>query len=388
MAKKENISSLSIYRALAMLAVLFIHATSEAIAKTKGSDLFFGYNFINTFSKFAVPSFIMLTCFVLFYNYGGRKLDGSMLTGFYRKRLKYILLPYFICSICFFTLIHFTHYPNRELGDTLSSLAIKLLTGSAYTHLYYVFLIIQFYIIFPLMLLVLRSTRVAAWAIPIGLILQWGFVIWNKYDLQVTSKGSLLISYASYVMLGAYLGIYWDRVKGWFQGGIGIDRGRYRLQTVLLWLSWLTVGLAHVLLWHATHLHKARVNTLWYEGLWNVHSLLSCIVLLQAAAYIERKWSSSTVQKISRFGDMTFGIYLLHPLFLLVYRRFQWHDGDPLLYPLYIAGAFAVALFVTWAVVALLYRYVKFAWIFFGTGPRPTTVSMAKPDADGRTLGG
>ncbi|WP_423220737.1 hypothetical protein [Bacillus paralicheniformis] len=87
------------------------------------------------------------------------------------------------------------------------------MTGSAYTHLYFVFISIQFYILFPLMLKLFRSKTILAWSIPLGLLLQWGFVLWNKYDLQIVNKGSISLSYVSYYFLGAYVGLNFEKMQ-------------------------------------------------------------------------------------------------------------------------------------------------------------------------------
>lgn len=77
MARKERISTLSIVRALAMLGVISVHATSETAAMMKTSSLFYGYIFF----KYGTPTFILLSSLVLFYNYGGGdKLQTKVLT--------------------------------------------------------------------------------------------------------------------------------------------------------------------------------------------------------------------------------------------------------------------------------------------------------------------
>ncbi|WP_051240389.1 hypothetical protein [Paenibacillus alvei] len=58
MTKRERIQELDAYRALAIMAVLAIHATSEALAATIGTRAYPLYLLVNTFSKFAVPVFI------------------------------------------------------------------------------------------------------------------------------------------------------------------------------------------------------------------------------------------------------------------------------------------------------------------------------------------
>nr|WP_156160109.1 acyltransferase family protein [Paenibacillus sp. E194] len=95
MTKRERIQELDAYRALAIMAVLAIHATSEALAATIGSRAYPLYLLINTFRNLPYP-FYFLSGFVLFYNYADKPLSGGTIRQFYRKRLLYILVPYLV----------------------------------------------------------------------------------------------------------------------------------------------------------------------------------------------------------------------------------------------------------------------------------------------------
>ncbi|MEQ7051311.1 acyltransferase [Paenibacillus alvei] len=386
MSNKSSISSLSIYRAIAMMAVLCIHATSQTIKATQTTDSFVVYNFLNVFSKFAVPAFLLLTSFVMFYNYCDKGLTSwSSLKEFYTKRLKLILLPYVICSTCYFLLNHWLAYRSRGLGDTLQAYVVSLIKGTAYTHLYYVIILIQFYLIFPVILYFFRSVKSAIWAIPIGIALHWGFVIWNKLDLHIVYKGSLLVSYSIYIMVGAFIGVYWNRIQGWFNALTPEGIRRDRWITALVWLVWIAASLGHVQLWYATYKYGMRFNTLWYEAAWNAHALLSCVVLIQLSQYIERKFPERFVKLITRFGDVSFGIYLIHPVILYLYRKIPLGGGDSISYALYIGGGFLCAFLLSWAIVELCHRYIPFSWMFFGAVPKKRSGNVQRQNQPTQT---
>ncbi|MBW4084132.1 acyltransferase [Paenibacillus sp. S150] len=375
MGQKERIPQLDIFRAIAIFAVIAIHATSRTLAETLGTSMFHPFLFINKFSQFAVPSFVFLSGFVLFYNYIDRPLSGKTLGKFYSRRLIYIIVPYAVFSLLYFILkMTSGNTWNLPLEEMAHKLGKYLLTGTAYTHLYYIIIIIQFYVLFPLMLWCLQKVRrLAAWAPLIGLLLQWGFVLLNKYMTNhgywQLSKGSLSITYFSYFLLGAALAVYYAPLKKW----LAVSREGWRSGKgpvwIVLWLVWAAAGIIHVELWFNSYTKKAVINSLWYEGFSNFHALLSCFVLLQLSFLLYGAGRSLLTRMLISIGACSFGIYLLHPAVLFFYRKLPFHGG-PLAYTSAIAGGWLAALLGSWLVVALIFRYVKPAWILFGSGPQ------------------
>ncbi|MBD2846857.1 acyltransferase [Paenibacillus sp. IB182496] len=370
--KKEKIPELQLVRAFAILGVLFVHSTSYATVEMTNSGYYGLYNFLNVFMKHGTPTFIFLSSFVLFYNYYSRPLTAQLIGGFYKKRLLYIIVPYLLFSVFYFALLHHHYYQGRPFDETMDSFFSKLLTGKAYTHLYFVFISIQFYVLFPLTLwLFKKAPLLARWAIPIGLAVQWGFVLLNKAYWEVPNKGSWAFSYMAYFMLGACLGIYFPRIKAWFQ----IRRSTVSAPRVAFWLvlgaAWLTAGTAHVYIWYNARLYGTRYNTTLYEFLWNAHTYLGTAVLLMLAYVVYRKAPRWINRWLERLGALSFGIYLIHPFFLFEYRLHPLETGNSMLVHLWYAGGWATALVLSWIVVSLTARWLPFSWIVFGNLPKP-----------------
>ncbi|MEK4263512.1 acyltransferase [Paenibacillus sp. FSL R5-0636] len=373
-ARQERLPQLDIFRALAILGVLHVHSSSFAAGEQAlHSPYYYWLNWINIFFKFGTPSFIFLSSFVLFYNYYGRPVTRSLIINFYRRRLKYILLPYLLASMGYYAL---TLYVNgrltQNLGGNLYSFIRALFSGSAYAHLYFVFISIQFYLLFPVLLKLLQSSRfLIKWAIPLGLILQWGFIFWNKYELHIVEKGSLAISYLAYYMMGAYIAIHFEKVKTWLMKPWRQLTAKQKGWTALLVSGWLIAAFIHVQLWYVARHFGVWTDSLWYELLWNVHTMLSALVLLYATFLIYRKAPRGIVAFLTRLGELSFAIYLIHPLLLAVYRRFRYHIPlESLTYVLFIYGGLVVALGGSWLIVQFAFRRVPGSWIIFGSVPR------------------
>lgn len=370
--KRERLPELNLVRCIAILGVLSVHSTSFATVDMVNSGMYWLYNFFNIFMKFGTPTFIFLSSFVLFYNYYTRPLDKKLVLGFYKKRLLYILIPYFMFSLFYFLILHFVFYPDRSLIDTVVSFITKLFTGKAYTHLYFVFINMQFYILFPLVLALFKKVpSLVKWAVPIGLAIQWGFIVMNKYGvISVANKGSWSLSYFSYFMLGALLGVYFPKIKEWIVIKRSYaTRGKVTAWT-MLWIVWICAGLAHVYIWYLNRKGIAVYDSLWYEFLWNIHTFSAALVLFQIAFLLYGNGKSALVRTMSKIGGLSFGIYLIHPFFLLVYREFPPQTGISILHHLWYVGGFLLALIGSYIVVGLASHFSK-AWILFGNLPKP-----------------
>lgn len=371
--RQERLPQLDIVRALAILGVLHVHSSSFAAGEQAlQSPYYYWLNWINIFFKFGTPSFIFLSSFVLFYNYYGRQVTRSLITTFYRRRLKYILLPYLLASMGYYAL---TLYVNGRLtqnfGDNLYSFFGALFSGSAYAHLYFVFISIQFYFLFPLMLKLFQSSRfLVKWAIPLGFALQWGFIFWNKYQLHIVEKGSLAISYLAYYMMGAFMAIHFEQLKPWLVRPWKMQSARYKVWMILLLGFWLIAAFIHVQLWYVARHFGVWTDSLWYELFWNLHTILSALVLLYAAFLLYRRASDRIVSFLTRLGELSFAIYLIHPLLLAIYRKFRYHiSPDSLTYVLFIYGGLVVALGGSWLIAQGMFRRVPGAWIMMGSVP-------------------
>ncbi|MDN4493746.1 acyltransferase [Ureibacillus aquaedulcis] len=357
MIKKEKLNEISIVRAIAILGVLFVHSTSFITVELPTvSRSYVFYNFLNTFFKYGTPTFIFLSSFVLFYNYANREITKKMLLNFYRRRLLYIVVPYLIFSVFYFALTVHLYY-DYTLTEALTIFTQKVLTGKAYTHLYFVFISIQLYLIFPLVLYLVQKYKwVSKYAILIGLVIQWTFVILNHYFFHITFKGSISLSYMAYYFLGIYLGVHFEQFRTYLKSN----------KRHLISALWLISGILYVYVMYLTRKGLATYDSLVYEFFWNVFTYFAAVFYFGFAFTIYDKLNVGLRKALLYLGDISFGVYLIHPFFLLYYRMIGIDPQSPW-YHLFNLGLFLSGLIFSIITVELITRYFKYSWILFGT---------------------
>ena len=116
-------------RALAAMAVVMIHVTAGAAGMIPVA--------CNQLARFSVPLFILLSGF----GHGGDDQDLSAPLNLFIRRMKRILPPYLCWSVLYLLIEAAFGAPHpRPVWDVL--------TGGAYMHLYFIFALVQFEILY------------------------------------------------------------------------------------------------------------------------------------------------------------------------------------------------------------------------------------------------
>ena len=138
----RKLEEIEILRAIACLAVVMIHITAFVIfSGNVGKIPALVLSFINAFSVFAVPAFLVVSSYTLTYQYQDRKLE---LGRFYQKRFSRVVVPYIVWTCIYYGI--FLILNTAQLSFPL--LLKNLVFGDMVYHLYFVVLILQFYLLF------------------------------------------------------------------------------------------------------------------------------------------------------------------------------------------------------------------------------------------------
>ncbi|MGX4670700.1 acyltransferase [Cerasibacillus sp. JNUCC 74] len=369
--KRPSLDEIQLARAFAILAVVVVHASSSGVTNIPTDSVLFPiYNFFNIAGKLGTPTFIMLSSFVLFYNYYPRKWSMGLMKRFYMKRLKFILIPYFIFSFIYFIVKMYVYYDYSSISYAVSRFFTLLALGKAHTHLYFVFISVQLYLLFPLFLILFKkSSFLRKHAIWIGLLLQWAWVILNKSYFHIPWKNSVSLSYLSFYFIGAYLGIYYNEIK------LKLRKSTFRDRILIV----IGTGYGGLLILYTSYMYAVRTNIFSSvsnniptmvsnylgEFAWATHALFAGLLLFYLAHIANKTFSLKTKLIFMEIGATSFGIYLVHPLFLMIFRGLI-SSGAPIIYHSWQLVTFVLVSLLSWLTVRLVYKFIPFYWSIFG----------------------
>ena len=353
------------------MLVLLVHSTSTGVVGLSAdSTLYSVYNFLNIIGAAGVPTFILLGSFVLFYNYYDRELSGKMLLSFYVKRLKYIVIPYVLFSILYFGLKWFLYYDYPSLSFAMEKFLGHLALGKAHPHLYYLFIIFQLYILFPIFLYIIqKNSFVRKHLIVIGLLLQWVWVLLNKYYFGFEMKASIAFSYLAFYFIGAYIGVNYESIR------TKMKEADYRSKIV----SFIYFGFGAMIVIYPSYIYLERTGMLsqmetrfplflvqnFQEFGWFMQGTFGALVIFYAAHQLCKVVGEKARKVFVEIGATSFGIYLIHPFFLIATRSLL-PSADPIVFHAWQLATFVFIFFISWLVVRLTYRYMPMPWIWFG----------------------
>ncbi|MGE5390694.1 MAG: acyltransferase [Deltaproteobacteria bacterium] len=293
MNRGRSFDDLYVLRLIATIAVIAIHTTSQGMTLS-----FVGY-YGNQLARFSVPMFLILSGFLLFQS----DLNNGLLprSQFYRKRFRRILLPYILWTIFYSLVLHYYFNGTQNANMILPDMIRHFFLGNGFTHLYFVVIIIQLYLLYPFM-------RRAFNAYP-GLFLLLSLFL---------SFGCQLLLYLHAIRaihLSVYHGeIYLIAFPVWlfyFVLGMFLALNDQDLEKSgqLSWLSWAAIWALSfaLLLWDS---YKTASFAL---------SLKPTVILYATASFFFlRAWLNRFPINIGLFikwfSDQSFLIYLLHPL--------------------------------------------------------------------------
>lgn len=350
---RQRLDELDVLRALAAVAVVAIHVTAPVLARPPGPRVsFWVAAVINQWARFSIPAFVFISGLALFYSYGNRPVRPL---DFWRRRLGTIGLPYLFWSAFYLLLV--TWAGGLSLTGFPLRLGRALLQGNAMYQLYFVVLILQFYLLFPF-LRPLAGSRLLPYLTAGALVFQYWLMAragaltggWAGAPTWVQAllpwQDRLFPWWLGYFALGAWLGANLAAFK----------RFSARWGWPLLALSLVTA--AALVAEFARRLAEPGVTAAWAAS--GFRPLAYIYALVTSVAYVAVGLGLLRVRRLRpvllELARYSFGIYLVHPLVLLVWQRLLGHFRVPAGPTVLLLGTLLVVLVGSYLLTRLLSR--------------------------------
>ncbi|MFT9849632.1 acyltransferase [Aneurinibacillus sp. REN35] len=308
---KQRLYEFDEIRAFAALSVIAIHTTAPYVTTETAGFIW------NQLMRYAVPLFIILSGFLLYY--ADRKKERLAYGPFMKKRVTKIFIPYVIWTVfytCFKLRDVVAEKGTEALPDVWEAVLTYLPDGSAFVHLYFLIIMFQLYLLYPLLRLWVR--RAPRQALVLSFLLTFLAQTWayihdiTKIGVQIPYVTRIFPVWLFFFILGMYTAHHkenWER--------------RLKQRGIMLVGVWITAVLLLLVDSHVTGTYGASIKP--------------TVVLYTIASYflfyyvcMSRKRSDTARPGfILWLSAQSFLVFLLHPFVLTMLRLWpRWYGQD------------------------------------------------------------
>lgn len=305
--KTGIIREVNYLRGFAVLAVIAIHTTGYFTKIPRYNNLVLINLWLDVFSQFAVPLFILISGFVLAKNY---RLKFSLRT-FYLKRVRSIIPQYIIFSVAYTAFNDWQVMQNSSLIMNAKLLVKHILNSDASYHLWFFAIIIQLYILYPLIIKIhifFEQKNKSELLLALLLLLQ---TLW-MVGLHTTYFASFKINFIAYLFyfgMGIYCWDHFERLR---------NLGNSLTPVFLVTSIALTIGASFfIIIGLTTGYQYDNIPPYFFIGPELIYPILRIAAFLLFYNLARKLMGRRNVLKkvISNLGTHSFGIYLIHIFF-------------------------------------------------------------------------
>ncbi|NDK88186.1 acyltransferase [Gordonia desulfuricans] len=325
-ARKAYLHHLDLIRATTFSLVIFVHCLTQTTDEWDSV----GVNSTSLLLHFTRNTFFALSGFVLMY----QNFDKSDFSAwsFWRRRIKLVIFPYLAWSLIYWVIEDmWAHGRLTEVPSSLDEFGKLAMWGLSGFQMYFLFVMLQIYLLFPLVLWLVRATAghhrllmavsvvaqfatfvtITHWQPPAGFAEYW----WHYY--------ATFVPYQFFILFGAVAAVHREEITAWLSGKF------WWLATALVGTGALAVG---------TYLWRV-----WSDGQRPIYAaaafqptllpfLVVAVTCLYAAAlYWAQNWRDFTprfARAVAFASNRSFGVFLVHVL-VLFFILYPKTDGQP-----------------------------------------------------------
>jgi peptidoglycan/LPS O-acetylase OafA/YrhL len=321
-----RIAQIDALRVLSCFSVVVVHAVGGPYPPDS-----VGIGVTNFLLHYSREIFFFVSALVLVRTYYPRVgADGRLPdeTGFRLRRLRLVGVPYLWWTTIYYAVSIFHDREAEPFGQVLNDIPLRwvylVVTGKGDYHMYFMLVTLEYAVLFPLVLRLLRRTE--GWHLLVlggSLLLQSATLYYYQWvylpddGWRGTVGDASLLAYQFWLVLGAIVGLHVQRCHRWMVahwrwvlGFLPVAAG------ILLWIYYAQLPDRGAL---GASSPLQPVMILW--------SLAVLGVLYLASVWIMEHGSARVRSTFSYLAQLSFGIYLAHPMVLDVVLAVLRHLG-------------------------------------------------------------
>lgn len=313
-----------ILRIVAMFAVIVLHLASDPwTTYPVKSETWFTLNIINSLVRWCVPVFVMISG--MFFLSPKKEMPLKKLYGKYILRILAALIFWGI-------ILQIWDYITDEVPFTANNILqiiYKVIFGIPYYHLWYLYVIVGLYIITPpLRVFTANCTRRQ---LEYLLLLLFVFGLAEPLVNNLLSATNFAYSFSTIPELSGYAGYY---IAGYYFSTYEVNKKIRKI----VYIGFPTSILLTIVITYFYSLHIGKADELVYDNLLANTAFPTIAIFIGIKKLFEnRNLSERNRARISKISINTFGIYLIHVVFLnllakynVSYFRFSFYITIPI----------------------------------------------------------
>lgn len=361
-ASKKHLYEIDLMRIIFIGGVLLTHITTIVTNDVKSNaNAYLFMNSTHLIVHFVRMGFMFITGLVLTLNYYNRKNKWKR---FYKRRFSGIFIPYVAWNVILLFFVNWIHGYSFQWKKFILTALEKIQFGNSF-FLYYLLVIMQFYLLFPILLWLFKHyQKKQNLILLLSFIFQITILISIKYFvLNINTDhwwylfrdfGKDVIVYQFYFIAGMYISTHYQKVIKFFikkQKIIGLGTLFLALATIPLFFfdrNFLGLSL------HNSHLPHQPF--LFFYFLFMI-ALIFCLGLKYA--YLRKHGlSKRTDQLILLFSRLSFGIFLSQTIPVRILGKIINIFGlnpwvEIILIPIFLAIVVVFSGLLTWMLIKI-----------------------------------
>jgi peptidoglycan/LPS O-acetylase OafA/YrhL len=264
-------------------------------------------------------AFLFISACMIAYSF--RDVLHFELRPYWRRRFTSVGIPYLCWTLIYFLIT--LHGTTGSVASRLDHLAY--LVGTGYYQLYFLVVLLEFYAVFPLLLILLRRTAghlglllAASGALQVLIVslMHWGVLPHWMRGFWATRE---VTSYQFYLIGGMVVAFHLDQVHRWLCAHVRLVLG-LTLASAALAEVWYYLAVYHVVSWLGSSSDPFQPVVI----PWNVGAIAS--IYLLGVWLVARQRSPRTRALTTMGSDDSYGIYLSQLVFITALGWCGWRS--------------------------------------------------------------